>query len=67
MIYGDGTSTPLTLRDWGLVDYDHIWEQGVSYSIPHCIAETHQQLVHRIKEYVTMEDVCVCVCVSLLV
>ncbi|XP_030286779.1 circularly permutated Ras protein 1 [Sparus aurata] len=50
VIYGDGTSTPLTLRDWGLVDYDHIWEQGVSYSIPHCIAETHQQLVHRIKE-----------------
>uniref|UniRef100_A0A673BGZ0 VWFA domain-containing protein n=1 Tax=Sphaeramia orbicularis TaxID=375764 RepID=A0A673BGZ0_9TELE len=44
VIYGDGTSTPLTLRDWALVDYDHIWQQGVAYSIPHCIAETYQHL-----------------------
>ncbi|KAF3837438.1 hypothetical protein F7725_004902 [Dissostichus mawsoni] len=50
VIYGDGTSTPLTLRDWALVDYDHIWKQGVAYSIPHCIAETHQQLRQRVKE-----------------
>ncbi|KAK5848195.1 hypothetical protein PBY51_005829 [Eleginops maclovinus] len=50
VIYGDGTSTPLTLRDWALVDYDHIWQQGVAYSIPHCIAETYQQLVQRVKD-----------------
>ncbi|XP_044038845.1 circularly permutated Ras protein 1 [Siniperca chuatsi] len=50
VIYGDGSSTPLTLRDWALVDYDHIWQQGVSYSIPHCIAETYHQTIQRIKE-----------------
>lgn len=50
VIYGDGTSTPLTLRDWTLVDYDHIWQQVTSYSIPHCIAETYQQLMQRVKE-----------------
>ncbi|XP_054457674.1 circularly permutated Ras protein 1 [Anoplopoma fimbria] len=50
VIYGDGTSTPLTLRDWGLVDYDHIWQQSVAYSIPHCIAETYNQLVQRVKD-----------------
>uniref|UniRef100_A0A4W6CHM8 Si:dkey-9k7.3 n=1 Tax=Lates calcarifer TaxID=8187 RepID=A0A4W6CHM8_LATCA len=50
VIYGDGTSTPLTLRDWALVDYDHIWERGAAYSIPHCIAETYQQLIKRVKE-----------------
>lgn len=50
VIYGDGTSTPLTLRDWALVDYDHIWQESVAYSIPHCIAETYQQLVQRVKD-----------------
>lgn len=50
VIYGDGTSTPLTLRDWALVDYDHIWQQAVSYSVPHCIAETYNQLIERVKE-----------------
>ncbi|XP_062239845.1 circularly permutated Ras protein 1 [Platichthys flesus] len=50
VIYGDGTSVPLTLRDWALVDYDHIWEQGSAYSVPHCIAETYQQLVQRVKD-----------------
>lgn len=50
VIYGDGTSTPLTLRDWALVDYDHIWQQGVAYSIPHCIAETYNQIIHSVKE-----------------
>ncbi|XP_034412656.1 uncharacterized protein LOC117747493 isoform X2 [Cyclopterus lumpus] len=50
VIYGDGTGTPLTLRDWALVDYDHIWQQGVAYSIPHCIAETHHQLVQRVND-----------------
>ncbi|XP_070710715.1 circularly permutated Ras protein 1 [Pempheris klunzingeri] len=50
VIYGDGTSTPLTLRDWALVDYDHIWQQGAAYSIPHCIAETHQKLLQRVKD-----------------
>ncbi|XP_049923884.1 circularly permutated Ras protein 1 [Epinephelus moara] len=49
VIYGDGTSTPLTLRDWALVDYDHIWQQSVAYSVPHCIAETYQQLVQAVK------------------
>ncbi|KAG7233379.1 hypothetical protein INR49_007109 [Caranx melampygus] len=50
VIYGDGTGTPLTLRDWALVDYDHIWQQGASYNIPHCIAETFQHLTQRIKD-----------------
>ncbi|XP_062300938.1 circularly permutated Ras protein 1 isoform X1 [Scomber scombrus] len=50
VIYGDGTGTPLTLRDWALVDYDHIWQQGVNYPIPHCIAETYHQLIKRVKE-----------------
>ncbi|XP_070849665.1 circularly permutated Ras protein 1 [Chaetodon trifascialis] len=51
VIYGDGTSTPLTLRDWALVDYDHIWQQGVAYNIPHCIAETYHQLIERVKDF----------------
>ncbi|XP_069028282.1 circularly permutated Ras protein 1 [Embiotoca jacksoni] len=50
VIYGDGTRTPLTLRDWALVDYDHIWEQGVAYDIPHCIVETHHHLIQRVEE-----------------
>uniref|UniRef100_A0A3B4YJ22 VWFA domain-containing protein n=1 Tax=Seriola lalandi dorsalis TaxID=1841481 RepID=A0A3B4YJ22_SERLL len=50
VIYGDGTRTPLTLRDWALVDYDHIWQQGAAYSVPHCIAETFQQLIQRVRE-----------------
>uniref|UniRef100_A0A3Q0R1N0 VWFA domain-containing protein n=1 Tax=Amphilophus citrinellus TaxID=61819 RepID=A0A3Q0R1N0_AMPCI len=50
VIYGDGTSTPLTLRDWALVDYDHIWQKGVNYHIPHCIAETYHHLIQRVKE-----------------
>ncbi|XP_068444388.1 circularly permutated Ras protein 1 [Clinocottus analis] len=50
VIYGDGTGTPLTLRDWALVDYDHIWQQGAAYSIPHCIAETYPQLVQRVND-----------------
>lgn len=50
VIYGDGTSAPITLRDWALVDYDHIWEKGVTYNIPHCIAETYNHLIQRVKE-----------------
>nr|XP_043876335.1 circularly permutated Ras protein 1 isoform X2 [Solea senegalensis] len=50
VIYGDGTNAPLTLRDWALVDYDHIWEQGVAYSVPHCIAETYEQLLQSVKD-----------------
>ncbi|XP_006803499.1 uncharacterized protein si:dkey-9k7.3 [Neolamprologus brichardi] len=50
VIYGDGTSAPITLRDWALVDYDHIWEKGVTYHIPHCIAETYNHLIQRVKE-----------------
>uniref|UniRef100_A0A665VRT7 Uncharacterized protein n=1 Tax=Echeneis naucrates TaxID=173247 RepID=A0A665VRT7_ECHNA len=50
VIYGDGTRTPLTLRDWALVDYNHIWQQGAIYSIPHCIAETYLQLTQRVKD-----------------
>ncbi|XP_074555012.1 circularly permutated Ras protein 1 isoform X2 [Halichoeres trimaculatus] len=50
VIYGDGTSVPLTLRDWALVDYDHIWQQSVAYSVPHCIAETYNQLIQRVQD-----------------
>ncbi|KAM3857524.1 circularly permutated Ras protein 1 [Diretmus argenteus] len=52
VIYGDGTSTPLSLRDWALVDYDHIWQQGVAYTIPHCIAESYHQLTQKVKELI---------------
>lgn len=50
VIYGDGTVTPLTLRDWALVDYDHIWQQSATFSVPHCVAETHLQLGERVRE-----------------
>ncbi|XP_068164498.1 circularly permutated Ras protein 1 isoform X2 [Antennarius striatus] len=51
VIYGDGTCTPLTLKDWALMDYDHIWEQGVAYRVPHCIAETHDSLLQRVRDF----------------
>ncbi|XP_054916872.1 circularly permutated Ras protein 1-like [Poeciliopsis prolifica] len=50
VIYGDGTRTPLTIKDWALVDYEHIWKQALGYSVPHCIAETYQHLTQRVKE-----------------
>ncbi|XP_076828500.1 circularly permutated Ras protein 1 [Brachyhypopomus gauderio] len=49
-VYGDGTGVPLSLRDWALVDYDHVLEQGEKYCTPHCIAETFQSLMQRVKE-----------------
>ncbi|KAM9500161.1 circularly permutated Ras protein 1 isoform 1-T2 [Clarias gariepinus] len=49
-VYGDGTGVPLCLRDWALVDYDHVKEQGEKYTTPHCIAETFQCLNQRVKE-----------------
>ncbi|KAM3590683.1 uncharacterized protein V6R79_014198 [Siganus canaliculatus] len=50
VIYGDGTRTPVSIRDWSLVDHDHIWQQGVSYTVPHCVAESYQQLTQRITQ-----------------
>uniref|UniRef100_A0A3B3TSG1 Si:dkey-9k7.3 n=1 Tax=Poecilia latipinna TaxID=48699 RepID=A0A3B3TSG1_9TELE len=50
VIYGDGSRTPLTIKDWALVDYEHIWKQALGYSVPHCIAETYQHLTQRVKE-----------------
>lgn len=49
-VYGDGTGVPLCLRDWALVDYDHVREQGENYATPHCIAETFQCLTQKVKE-----------------
>ncbi|KAL4630227.1 circularly permutated Ras protein 1-like [Arapaima gigas] len=49
-VYGDGTGVPLTLRDWSLVDFDYIKEQGEKYSTPHCIAESIHPLNQKIKE-----------------
>ncbi|KAK1797115.1 hypothetical protein P4O66_008503, partial [Electrophorus voltai] len=49
-VYGDGTGVPLSLRDWALMDYDHIREQGEKYCTPHCIAETFHSLTQRVKE-----------------
>ncbi|KAL2079724.1 hypothetical protein ACEWY4_025468 [Coilia grayii] len=49
-VYGDGTSAPVTLRDWALLDYDHLRQQGETYSTPHCIAECLQFLTKRVKE-----------------
>ncbi|KAL1022359.1 hypothetical protein UPYG_G00025650 [Umbra pygmaea] len=50
VVYGDGSCVPVTLRDWALVDYDHLRKQGQQYSTPHCIAETYQHLAQRVKE-----------------
>ncbi|XP_017294693.1 circularly permutated Ras protein 1 isoform X2 [Kryptolebias marmoratus] len=50
VIYGDGTGSPLSLREWALLDYDHIWQQAASYGVPHCVAETYGQLVQRVKD-----------------
>ncbi|XP_056156246.1 circularly permutated Ras protein 1 [Lampris incognitus] len=50
VVYGDGTGTPLPLRDWALVDYEYVWQQGVTYSNPHCIAESFHQLSQRVRE-----------------
>uniref|UniRef100_A0A3B5LEU0 Uncharacterized protein n=1 Tax=Xiphophorus couchianus TaxID=32473 RepID=A0A3B5LEU0_9TELE len=50
VIYGDGTRAPLTIKDWALVDDEHIWKQALGYSVPHCIAETYQHLTQRVKE-----------------
>uniref|UniRef100_A0A8C9R254 Si:dkey-9k7.3 n=1 Tax=Scleropages formosus TaxID=113540 RepID=A0A8C9R254_SCLFO len=49
-VYGDGTGAPLTLRDWSLVDFDHLKEQGKQYCTPHCIAESIHPLNQKIKE-----------------
>ncbi|XP_030635089.1 circularly permutated Ras protein 1 [Chanos chanos] len=49
-VYGDGTGVPLSLRDWALVDYDHLQAQGEKYNTPHCIAETFQSLSQKVKE-----------------
>lgn len=56
-VYGDGTGVPLSLRDWALVDYDHVREQGEKYTTPHCIAETFQSLSQRVKEWVDVYTV----------
>ncbi|XP_063043442.1 circularly permutated Ras protein 1 isoform X2 [Engraulis encrasicolus] len=49
-VYGDGTGAPVTIRDWALLDYDHLREQGETCSTPHCIAESQQFLTKRVKE-----------------
>uniref|UniRef100_A0A4W5MD88 VWFA domain-containing protein n=1 Tax=Hucho hucho TaxID=62062 RepID=A0A4W5MD88_9TELE len=50
VVYGDGSGVPVTLRDWALVDYDYLRQQGQQYNTPHCIAESHQHLSLRVKE-----------------
>uniref|UniRef100_A0A3B5AX05 Circularly permutated Ras protein 1-like n=1 Tax=Stegastes partitus TaxID=144197 RepID=A0A3B5AX05_9TELE len=50
VVYGDGTRTPLSLRDWALIDEQHIWQLSSAFSVPHCIAETHLQLRQRVKD-----------------
>ncbi|XP_048826988.1 LOW QUALITY PROTEIN: circularly permutated Ras protein 1 [Brienomyrus brachyistius] len=49
-VYGDGTGVPLTLRDWSLVDFDYLKDQGEKYSTPHCILESIHPLTQKIKE-----------------
>lgn len=49
-IYGDGIRPPLVLRDWALVDYEHIWQQGTAYGSAHCIVETCDQLKQAVYE-----------------
>ncbi|TWW63581.1 Circularly permutated [Takifugu flavidus] len=49
-IYGNGIRAPLVLRDWALIDYEHIWQQGVSYGASHCIAETCDQLKQAVND-----------------
>ncbi|KAM6949274.1 circularly permutated Ras protein 1 [Aplochiton taeniatus] len=50
VVYGDGTTCPVYLRDWALVDYDFLWEQAQTYSTPHCIAESYKHLAQRVTE-----------------
>uniref|UniRef100_W5MTC7 Si:dkey-9k7.3 n=1 Tax=Lepisosteus oculatus TaxID=7918 RepID=W5MTC7_LEPOC len=49
-VYGDGTTVPLTLRDWGLMDYDHLKSQGENFTTPHCIAESILPLSRKVQE-----------------
>lgn len=49
-VYGDGTGDPLTLRDWSLVDFDYLKDQGEKYSTPHCVLESIHPLAQKIKE-----------------
>ncbi|KAK6323017.1 hypothetical protein J4Q44_G00053560 [Coregonus suidteri] len=50
VVYGDGSGVPVSLRDWALVDYDYLRQQGQQYNTPHCIAESYQHLSLRVKE-----------------
>ncbi|XP_064874123.1 uncharacterized protein LOC115125781 isoform X1 [Oncorhynchus nerka] len=50
VVYGDGSGVPASLRDWALVDYDYLRQQGQQYNTPHCIAESYQHLSLRVKE-----------------
>eukprot|EP00063_Salmo_salar_P087049 XP_014061884.1 PREDICTED: circularly permutated Ras protein 1-like isoform X1 [Salmo salar] len=50
VVYGDGSGVPVSLRDWALVDYDYLRQQGQQYNTPHCIAESYQHLSRRVKE-----------------
>ncbi|MBN3295998.1 CPAS1 protein, partial [Amia calva] len=49
-VYGDGTGVPLTLRDWGLLDFDYLKDQGETFTTPHCIAESIKALNQRVHE-----------------
>ncbi|XP_031440669.1 circularly permutated Ras protein 1 isoform X2 [Clupea harengus] len=49
-VYGDGTAVPVTVKDWALLDYDHLRERGETHSTPHCIAESLPSLTKRVKE-----------------
>uniref|UniRef100_A0AAY3ZU16 VWFA domain-containing protein n=1 Tax=Denticeps clupeoides TaxID=299321 RepID=A0AAY3ZU16_9TELE len=49
-VYGDSLSVPLSLRDWALLDYDHLREQGENFTTLHCIAESLQPLTKSVKE-----------------
>nr|XP_046176398.1 circularly permutated Ras protein 1-like [Oncorhynchus gorbuscha] len=50
VVYGDGSGSPVSLRDWALVDSDYLRQQGKQYNPPHCIAESYQHLSLRVKE-----------------
>ncbi|XP_028649621.1 circularly permutated Ras protein 1 [Erpetoichthys calabaricus] len=49
-VYGDGMVTPLMLSEWGLMDYTFLKSQGENFTTPHCIAESVDNLRHKVQE-----------------
>nr|XP_005988053.1 PREDICTED: circularly permutated Ras protein 1-like isoform X2 [Latimeria chalumnae] len=49
-VYGDGLKTPLTLRDYELMDFDYLTKKGMHFPVPRCITESIYKLSHCVHE-----------------